>query len=139
MPLPHTSWLTRLLRGGVSPSHGERRLLEALVAHLPEHLREVVDAQLGECNLVQREVDGRALNFYRVSGWPGRPQPPSRMLGSTKEATLVRLTMDTEGFGQWHATLSAVGGRVFCMAVSRPVPPGCSTGGRRAAGATSTP
>jgi hypothetical protein len=43
-------------------------LLEQLVASLPPPLRSAVESQFDAYNLVQREVDGRALNFYRKKG-----------------------------------------------------------------------
>jgi hypothetical protein len=52
--------------GGTRRSDGEYALLNALVAALPDGLRSIVTSQFATYNLVQREQDNRALNFYRA-------------------------------------------------------------------------
>jgi hypothetical protein len=57
--------ISRLLWGGVCLSRVESGLLQRMVDELPGKLRAVVEAQFETYNLVQREADGRAVNFYR--------------------------------------------------------------------------
>ena len=104
-------------------SAGEQQLLAALVAELPPHLRPVAEAQFAEYNLVQREVDGRSLNFYKVGLFSATPLRVSQLLTSKlPEAPLIRVAMHTGEPEPLHATLTAVNGRVFCAAFSRCVP-----------------
>lgn len=56
--------LSRFLRGGVVLGALEGWALQTLVSSLPPELRQIVEAQFQRYVLVQREVDGRALNFY---------------------------------------------------------------------------
>lgn len=56
--------LSRFIRGGVILSGLEVWALKALVSSLPPELQQVVEAQFQRYVLVQREIDGRALNFY---------------------------------------------------------------------------
>jgi hypothetical protein len=55
------SRLSRLLGGGATLSSAEYALLDAAITALPPDLRAIVEAQFDAYNLVQREVDGRAL------------------------------------------------------------------------------
>lgn len=112
------NWLTRALRGGITLYPAEQWLLVQLVAALPTHLEATVQAQLRSYNLAQREIDGRAINLYRKPIL--LPQMPLLPM-SVMEAPLIRLTTSTDSFGPVHATLNAVSGRVFCMALSRSV------------------
>lgn len=113
--------LTRSFLGtGTSLTEVEHRIAEELIASLPEWLRTTVDIQMDAYNLVQREVDGRALNFYRKRSGRGACMsgfPKIEMHGD--EAPLARVTVRVGDEGQTvHATLNAVAGRVFCIAFS---------------------
>ena len=112
------NWLTRAIRGGVTLHPAEQWLLATLVAALPEHLRATVKVQLRSYNLAQREIDGRAINLYRRPALS--PQMPLLSM-SAPEAPLVRLEARSSAGESVHATLNAVSGRVFCMALSRSV------------------
>jgi hypothetical protein len=110
--------VTRALRGGVTLAPAEQWLLAQLVEALPSHLQSVVQAQLGSYNLAQREIDGRAINLYRRPAlFPGMPL----LAMSVTEAPLVRLSVSVGSSEPVHATLTAVTGRVFCMAFNRSV------------------
>ena len=101
---------------------GEYQIISSMVAELPDHLRSTVESQFSEYNLAQREVDGRALNFYKMSLLSTKPTPPQAMLHSNKEAPLIRVSASTPGEAEpLHATLRAVAGRAFCASFSRPV------------------
>lgn len=114
----------RLCRGGATLSAAEYRLLCLLVAALPAHLRDIVERQFDAYNLVQREADGRALNFYRVQPWSNKVLSVSPLLTSkANEAPLVRIGIDVAGDGEpLHAVLTAVDGRVFCVSFNRVIP-----------------
>ena len=45
----------------------EHQIIASMVAELPDHLRGPVERQFDACNLAQRAVDGRTLNFYKMS------------------------------------------------------------------------
>jgi hypothetical protein len=116
------SWWTRLLHGGVELAPVERALLERLVAELPAPLRATVEVQFEAYDLVQREADGRALNFYRLRR--GRPDPDGvpRLAMTVGEAPLVRLAANVSALVEpVHAVLTAVEGRAFCVSLDRPV------------------
>ena len=85
MKRSHGSWLIRLMRGGAVLTAGEQQLLSLLVTELPAHLREVAEGQFAEYNLVQREADGRALNFYKVGLFSATPLPVSQLMESKQE------------------------------------------------------
>jgi hypothetical protein len=118
------SLLLRLLRGGVVLRKGEHQIVSSLVAELPDHLRSTVESQFNEYNIVQREADGRALNFYKMSFLSATPlQTRALLRGSSDSAPLIRVSVSTPGQPEpLHATLNAVAGRAFCAAFSRPVP-----------------
>jgi hypothetical protein len=124
--------LTRSFLGsGTDLTDIEHRVTEELIASLPDWLRTTVEAQMESYDLVQREVDGRALNFYRKrSGRKGlrEGRPLLEMHGD--EAPLMRITIRLgEDQKPLHATLHAVLGEVFCVALNRRIDsyPGTTT------------
>ena len=110
------NWITRTLWGGVTLYPAEHWFLTQMVAALPEYLRITVQAQLRSYNLAQREIDGRTINLYRKPAL--LPQMPLLPM-SVADAPLIRLTASADRGEPVHATLNAVSGRVFCMALSR--------------------
>lgn len=68
MKLEFGGLLRRLFFGGVRLLPIEQALMTAMVEALPPPLQHAVQQQLDAYNLVQREADGRALNFYRMLG-----------------------------------------------------------------------
>jgi hypothetical protein len=116
----------RLLRGGTTLSDTEYAVMCSLVDALPPDLRTIVSTQLNSYNLVQRESDGRALNFYRFkNGSPSFTDDLPQLQMKTEESPLVRAKLSLEGEQEpLHAVLAAVRGRVFCVSFSRP--PGSS-------------
>lgn len=117
------NFIERLLGGGTKLTDVEFALLQQLIVSLPPPLRSVVESQFEAYNLVQREIDGRALNFYRKKGGRANNMDGLPLLEMTvEEAPLVRLTANISGDSEpLHATLNAISGRVFCMALSRSV------------------
>ena len=117
------TWATRLLRGGTTLSEAEHHLLSLLVSELPPRLRETVETQFDLYNLVQREVDRRSLNFYRVRIWRGGLLPVTPALrGKLEVAPLVRLSMKVHGESKLlHAVLTAVSGHAFSVSFDRAV------------------
>ncbi len=123
------SFWSRLLSGGVKLSVAEHAVLEALVSGLPDELRQVAELQFEAYNLVQREVDGRALNFYRnLDGQPSNMQGLPLLQHKGEEAPLVRITLQFNAPSPpLHAVLTAVHGRAFCISFSRALTPGEAT------------
>ena len=117
------NFVERLLWGGTRLTDLELELLQHLVVALPPTLRTTVEKQLAAYNLVQREIDGRALNFYRKKAGSANNMDGLPVLEMVvDEAPLVRLTARVSGESEpLHVTLNAVNGRVFCMALSRRV------------------
>ena len=118
------TWITRLMRGGQTLSDAEHHLLCLLIGELPPHLRGTVERQFESYNLAQREVDGRALNFYRVRLGTSGVLPVAPLLNSKLEvAPLVRISARIAGeIEPLHAVLTAVRGRAFSVSFSRAVP-----------------
>lgn len=121
--------LSRLLRGGVVLSNLEGWALQTLVTSLPLELRQTVEAQFQRYVLVQREVDGRALNFY-----PRRREirnlyaPLLKM--EIEDAPLLRIKISIANPpSTLHAVLHAVLGRVFCVSFSEDVRPFANASG----------
>lgn len=114
--------LLRFFRGGILLSEAEHALLTALVDVLPDQLRRVVESQLEEYNLVQREADGRALNFYKLGFLERKPRITQALLeGPIAEAPLVRAAVAVRNAESLHVSLVAVNRRVFGATFSRRV------------------
>jgi hypothetical protein len=116
--------LSRLLRGGVLLSPIESWATQTLVSSLPQELRLIIEAQFERYVLVQREFDGRALNFYprRRELRAGLRAPSLQM--DLEDAPLVRIRMSvSEPHATLHAVLSAVLGRAFSVSFSQDVRP----------------
>jgi hypothetical protein len=87
-----------------------------MVDDLPGKLRAIVEAQFESYNLVQREADGRALNFYRSR--LGRVDVSNVPLLAMRgiDAPLIRVSFTIARNGpEHHAVLTAVNGRAFCL------------------------
>ena len=122
-----TFW-QRLLRGGVRLLPLEERLLEAFVGHMPAPFQAPLRAQLDAYNLAQREVDGRALNLYRMKG--GRvvrdDLPPLPCRGG--EAKLLRFAAILPNGERIHVGFVAINRYLFSFASDRDLRPfGAST------------
>ena len=103
----------------MSLSAVEFYLLSKLVERLPEHLKRTVESQFDNYHLVQREVDGRALNFYPEKRGA---EKLDLIAMNAEEAPLIRITAKEEGVDEpIHAVLSAVNGRAFCVSLNRRV------------------
>ena len=115
--------VSRLLYGGVILTSVEYALLESLIQGLPDGIRATVEAQFESYNLVQREIDGRALNFYRMIRGRADPGGIPLLKMSGEEAALIRLSAIVASDAQLiHASLTAVAGRAFSIAFSRALP-----------------
>ena len=115
--------LTRLFRGGTRLTDAEYYVLKTLVESLDPKLRGVVESHFEEYNLVQREVDARALNFYRVKIGGGHPiEVTNPLVMEADEEPLVRITLAVPGENPIHAVLTAVCGRAFCVTFDRCLP-----------------
>ncbi len=113
--------LARLLRNGVTLTAAEYAVLCSLVDALPAELRSTVKSQLEAYNLVQREADGRALNFFRfkngsISFVDDLPQIDMRADGDDLVRARLCISGDPEPY---YVALSAVQGRLFTLSFSR--------------------
>lgn len=117
------NWITRFVRGGQTLTDAEHHLLCLLVRQLPPHLRDTVERQFASYNLVQRETDRRALNFYRVGLGKSGVLPVTPPLTSKLDvAPLVRISARVaDEVEPLHAVLTAVNGRAFSVSFSRAV------------------
>lgn len=115
------NFVTRLLWGGTTLTSIEHAIIEALISQLPDWLKKTVNTQIDAYNLVQREHDGRALNFYRQLNGRANNMDGLPVLEMKKdESPLIALTLRFDLSGQQlHATMSAVRGRVFCVNFDR--------------------
>ena len=108
---------------GTTLTDVEHSLTEELISRLPDSLKRIVESQIDVYNLVQREIDGRALNFYRVG--LGRSLRMARipvLEMDSEESPLIRISALVEGDPKpINATLTAVNGRVFCVSFGRRV------------------
>jgi hypothetical protein len=116
------SWWSRLFRAGTTLSRLEFEFLLLLIDALPEAMKDVAETQFQAFNLVQREVDGRALNFYRMKGGKSDMKGLPLLETTQAEAPLVRISATVSGVTEpVHAVLAAVNGRVFSVTFSQRV------------------
>lgn len=109
------TFLSRLLNGGIQLTDSEHHVLCLLVQALPDGFRHVVELQFDQYDLVQREIDGRTLNFYCKSAAAKLPLLALR----AEQCPLVRIVVQTQGEPKAvHAVLTAVNGRAFCVSLS---------------------
>ena len=102
----------------------EEALLRLSVEELPTVLRSIVESQINSYNLVQREVDGRALNFYRIKGRRVKRDDLQPLPINPGDVKLLSITFSIEANTKdIHATLSAVNKYFFCMALSECLKP----------------
>jgi hypothetical protein len=116
--------ISRLLNGGVTLTTIEKKILKATIEALPPILRSTAETQLGGFNLVQREIDGRALNFYRKKFGrvirDGLPVLPIKK----GEIKLLALAFSIPGRpDSFHVTATAIDGYFFCLAFSHDLRP----------------
>lgn len=114
-------WTRSIFGSGTTLTDTEHHLTEQLILRLPEDLRLIAEAQFDAYDLVQRESDGRALNFYRKGKTASDGPCDFPLIPMTAdEATLIRATVKVGVNSQpLHVTLNAVQGRVFCVAFDR--------------------
>jgi hypothetical protein len=116
--------LTRIFRAGVVLMPVEKALLRLSLEELPTALKSIVESQINVYNLVQREVDGRALNFYRIKGRRVNRDDLQPLPIKSGEVKLLTVTFSIEGNTEdMHATLSAVDKFFFCLAMSECLKP----------------
>ena len=102
----------------------EKQVLQQLIQALPQILRTPIEAQLNAYNLVQREIDGRALNFYRkkLRHLVRDDMPPLPV--KTGEIKLLGLSFSISDFTQKiHATATAIDKYFFCISFSHDLRP----------------
>lgn len=115
---------TRILWGGTSLNPFELTVLGSLIEQLPPSLRMPLLGQMDHYNLVQREHDGRALNFYKKArGKVTRDGLPLLPLKSG-EVALIKVAFNLQSsHALFHATMTAVNQRFFCCSFSHDTRP----------------
>ncbi|MFT3743582.1 MAG: hypothetical protein QM785_04730 [Pyrinomonadaceae bacterium] len=102
------NFFERWTRGGARLTDVEFDLLQHAVNSLPPSLRSIVESQFDAYNLVQREVDGRSLNFYQIKGGKVDREGLPLLDMSVEEAPLIRLKATVNGDSEpIHANLHA--------------------------------
>lgn len=150
MKLEFGGLLRRLFFGGVRLLPIEQALMTAMIEALPPPLQQAVQQQIDAYNLVQREADGRALNFYRMVGRKASrdgipPLPIQRgdvpllhitfalaehdasaqgavRQGDVEEQAMRQAdTTPTRDRASMHATMYAIDQHLFCITFSHDV------------------
>jgi hypothetical protein len=113
--------ITRLLWGGTTLTKLECLVVEAMIENLPEWLGKTVRSQIEGYNLVQREHDGRTLNFYRkLGGRPNNMEGLPLLNMNCEDAKLVGVTFRFADIdAKIDATITAIRGRMFCVSFDR--------------------
>lgn len=102
----------------------EEALLRLSLEELPTALRSIVESHLNAYNLVQREIDGRSLNFCRIKGGRVKRDDLQPLPIKSGEVKLLRVTFSLAGNTEdMHATLLAVDKYFFCLAMSECLQP----------------
>lgn len=98
----------------------EHYVLSMLVDSLPDHAKNIVERQFELYDIMQREVDGRALIFFVCKKVIGNPVSVPLLSGSKLEDyPLISGTFSIKGEPKkLHAKLHVVHGRVFCLKLS---------------------
>ena len=123
MKLEFGSWLQNLWFGGVNLLSIEKILLGKFLEYLPVGIRQTVEKQIDQYNLVQREIDGRTVNFYYKKFLGSKVNIP---VLSTKviEAKLLSLKFKIlDEDKNLHANFWSVNGKFFCMNFSQDMRP----------------
>ena len=114
------SLMMRLLKGGVNLTPVEVQLLELFQSNVPPKIQIPLDRQIAAYNLVQREIDGRALNFYRIRRWKVYRDDLPKLPVSPGEIKLLSIELgDSAAPDAFYATFWAVNGYFFSMDLSK--------------------
>jgi len=109
----------RLLKGGVKLTPVEGQLLELFQSSVPSEIQIPLDRQIAAYNLVQREIDGKALNFYRIRRWKVYRDDLPKLPVSPGEIKLLSMELEESAASDvFHATFWAVDGYFFCINLS---------------------
>ena len=90
-------FFTRLLRGGIVLMPIEEELLQIAIKEMPPILHPIVETQLDAYNLIQREADGRAINFSRIKGGSVKRDDIPPLPLKSGEAKLLSVAFDIPG------------------------------------------
>ena len=106
---------SRMLRSGVKLTPFEVCALKSCIQVLPDELSKVILDQLDQYNLVQREVDWRALNFYCMSGFRSIRDVQPLLPLKSDDVSLVKVALLTSCGKTINTVLHAVNGRLFSI------------------------
>jgi hypothetical protein len=114
------NFFRRLMSNGVTLLPIEKNILTSLVEALPEGLQETARTQLQAYNLVQREVDGRALNFYRFRGFKIDRNGLPKLSIKPGTVRLLSISFTAPSLSKpIHVTMHAVDGYLFSISSSQ--------------------
>ena len=119
MNIQVTKPLLRIFGSGVKLNSFELKVLGLGLKNLPDDLASIIRLQIEQYNLVQREIDSRAINFYRKSSLFGGVESISPILElKQNDVPIIKLEIKTEKHKSVHAVFHAVNGRFFCITFS---------------------
>jgi len=115
MKLVYGNKFYRALRGGVTLSPFELRALELCIQALPVDMAKVIIEQIEQFNLVQREVDWRALNFYKIRGFRKVCEIRPLLALKSDDAPLVKVAFSIPNGETINAVIHVFKGRFFSI------------------------
>jgi len=117
-----SSHLMRLLKGGVNLTPVEGRRLKLFQSSVPSEIQIPFDRQIAAYNLVQREIDGRALNFYRIRRWKVYRDDLPKLPVNPGEVKLLSMELgDSAASNAFYATFWVVDGYFFSINLSESI------------------
>jgi hypothetical protein len=106
---------SRLFRCGVKLTPFETCALQCCIDALPNEISDVIIEQLEQYNLVQREADWRALNFYLVRGFQSVSNVEPLLSLKHNDVPLIKVALVNSRGETINVVLHAVSGRMFSI------------------------
>lgn len=111
--------LRKMILGCTELTQFEEQSIKLCIENLPENLKGIAAAQLKEYNLIQREYDGRTVNFYKVKCLRKVVNPNQLLPIKTDDCVLIKLELKTISNERIGVTLHATGHRIFSASFSK--------------------
>ncbi|MHA2852290.1 hypothetical protein, partial [Vibrio harveyi] len=113
--------LRKMILGCTDLTPFEEQSIKLCIDNLPENLKGIAAAQFKEYNLIQREYDGRTVNFYKVKCLRKVVNPNQLLPIKTDDCVLIKLELKTISNERIGVTLHATGHRIFSASFSKDV------------------
>lgn len=111
-----SNFLLNLTRNGKQLSNLEEKLLSVFFDHVPEKIGVIIKQQFKPYNLLQREIDGRATNFYRIKKGKVKRDDLPKLETKQNETKLMSMGFRIKNVDKnMYVTFWAVDGYFFCM------------------------